>query len=130
MRGKFRPNACETVVITTARAPKTAIPPRETLSNRPSCLSCMECLRTSDFNKNLVTTKKMVNLSAEPPSTPAARKTLASIDHLSFRYPDSPNPAVRDVSLEVGEGEVVLLAGPSGCGKSTLLRCINGLIPH
>ncbi len=56
--------------------------------------------------------------------------TLASIDHLSFRYPDSPNPAVRDVSLEVREGEVVLLAGPSGCGKSTLLRCINGLIPH
>ncbi len=61
---------------------------------------------------------------------PLPGATLASIDHLSFRYPDSPNPAVRDVSLEVGEGEVVLLAGPSGCGKSTLLRCINGLIPH
>jgi len=58
------------------------------------------------------------------------RKTVASIDHLSFRYPDSPGPALRDINLEVGEGEVVLLAGPSGCGKSTLLRCINGLIPH
>jgi energy-coupling factor transporter ATP-binding protein EcfA2 len=63
-------------------------------------------------------------------SMPRLGKTLATIDHLTFRYPDSPNPAVRDVSLEVGDGEVVLLAGPSGCGKSTLLRCVNGLIPH
>jgi energy-coupling factor transporter ATP-binding protein EcfA2 len=72
----------------------------------------------------------MVNLSVTRPSAPGSRSILASIDHLTFRYPDSPTPAVRDVSLEVGEGEVVLLAGPSGCGKSTLLRCVNGLIPH
>lgn len=32
-----------------------------------------------------------------------------------------------DFSLEVQEGEVVVIVGPSGCGKSTLLRCINGL---
>ncbi len=58
------------------------------------------------------------------------RRLIASVEGLSFRYPDSPRPAVRDVNLEIGEGEVVLLAGPSGCGKSTLLRCLNGLIPH
>jgi energy-coupling factor transport system ATP-binding protein len=57
-------------------------------------------------------------------------RTIASIEHLSFRYPDASRPAVRDVSMDIGEGEIVLLAGPSGCGKSTLLRCINGLIPH
>ena len=32
--------------------------------------------------------------------------------------------AVRDVSFEVGEGEVVTLLGPSGCGKTTILRCV------
>ena len=34
---------------------------------------------------------------------------------------------LRGVSLEIQEGQVVVIVGPSGCGKSTLLRCINGL---
>jgi NitT/TauT family transport system ATP-binding protein len=34
----------------------------------------------------------------------------------------------RNVSLEVGEREVLAIIGPSGCGKTTLLRCMNGLI--
>ncbi|NIZ91322.1 ABC transporter ATP-binding protein [Kineococcus rubinsiae] len=36
-------------------------------------------------------------------------------------------PAVNDVSIDIADGELLILVGPSGCGKSTLLRMIVGL---
>ena len=37
------------------------------------------------------------------------------------------NVNIKNLSLSVEKGEVIVILGPSGCGKSTLLRCINGL---
>lgn len=37
-------------------------------------------------------------------------------------------PVLRNLNLEVGQGEFIVLLGPSGCGKSTLLNCIAGLL--
>ena len=55
---------------------------------------------------------------------------LLEVEALTFRYRRASEPAIRDLSLTVNSGEVLLVAGPSGCGKSTLIRAINGLIPH
>ena len=50
---------------------------------------------------------------------------VLSISHLTKRFEDQI--ILEDLSLEVREGEVVVIVGSSGCGKSTLLRCINAL---
>jgi multiple sugar transport system ATP-binding protein len=49
-----------------------------------------------------------------------------SLDHVTKVYSGSVT-AVDDISLEIADGEFMVLVGPSGCGKSTLLRTIAGL---
>lgn len=55
---------------------------------------------------------------------------MIEIENLSFTYADNLTPALSNISLKIGESEIVLITGPSGSGKSTLCRCFNGLIPH
>lgn len=52
------------------------------------------------------------------------------IEHLNFRYSSRTELALKDISLSVDAGQVLLIAGASGCGKTTLARSINGLIPR
>ncbi len=54
---------------------------------------------------------------------------MASItyDHAERLYAGADKPAVSDLSLEIEDGEFLVLVGPSGCGKSTSLRMLAGL---
>ncbi len=52
-------------------------------------------------------------------------KILLEVKHLQKSYGEQG--VLKDVSLSVRQGEVIVLVGPSGCGKSTFLRCLNGL---
>jgi multiple sugar transport system ATP-binding protein len=49
-----------------------------------------------------------------------------TLDHITKRFPDGAL-AVNDISLDIADGEFVILVGPSGCGKSTTLNMIAGL---
>jgi len=53
---------------------------------------------------------------------------MIKIQNLSVGYGEVS--VLKDISLEIAQGEFVLVTGPSGCGKSTLARAICGLIPH
>lgn len=49
------------------------------------------------------------------------------IKNLSFSYPGTNKLVLKDINMDVGEGEFVSILGQSGCGKSTLLRLLAGL---
>lgn len=55
---------------------------------------------------------------------------MIEFDRVTVTYADAERPALRDVTLRIGEGELCLVIGRTGAGKSTLLGAINGLVPH
>ena len=56
---------------------------------------------------------------------------LASIQNLTFTYPEQQQAVLRDISISLRPGDFAVLAGPSGCGKSTLLRQLKTVLaPH
>jgi multiple sugar transport system ATP-binding protein len=50
-----------------------------------------------------------------------------TFDEATRVYPGAETPAVDKLSIDVGDGEFLVLVGPSGCGKSTSLRMLAGL---
>ncbi len=52
---------------------------------------------------------------------------MIRFEHVTKEFPNASVPAVRDINLQVDEGDLVVLLGPSGCGKTTTLKMVNRL---
>ena len=67
--------------------------------------------------------------SARLPGDRGAAKSKIAVSLRDFwkTYPGGTSPAVKDLSLDVLDGEILTLLGPSGCGKTTTLRMVAGL---
>ena len=61
-------------------------------------------------------------------SAPEAAKIKIRLENLSKRFPGQSEDAVDNLTLEIPEGEIVILVGPSGCGKTTTMKLINRII--
>ena len=59
-----------------------------------------------------------------------SKEPIAVLNQVSYMYPRSPEPVLRDISLEVYRGEFLGLIGPTGAGKSTLCLTFNGIVPQ
>lgn len=55
---------------------------------------------------------------------------MIKLQNLNLKYRKLNNPTLKDMNLEINNGEKILIVGPSGSGKSTLGKLLNGLIPN
>ena len=53
---------------------------------------------------------------------------MIRLENLSKTFPGTDEPAVKDLSMDIYQGEIVVLVGPSGCGKTTTMKMINRII--
>jgi energy-coupling factor transporter ATP-binding protein EcfA2 len=53
-----------------------------------------------------------------------------SVRNVTYTYPEQDAPALKDVNLEVGRGEYLIVMGRNGAGKTTLCVLLNGVIPN
>ncbi|HEY9615534.1 MAG TPA: energy-coupling factor transporter ATPase [Microcoleaceae cyanobacterium] len=56
--------------------------------------------------------------------------TIASLEQVSYLYPGSPAPVLKDISLTIRQGEFLGIIGPTGAGKTTLCLALNGIVPQ
>ena len=76
----------------------------------------------------LDTLRRAGALTRTPPDEPLDFEHQISFEDLSFRYDNTPAPAITNVNLEILKGESIGICGPTGGGKTTLVDLLIGLL--
>lgn len=89
------------------------------------------CRHFGNIAQNLGTIQNYLNFLEIPERkgeiTDIESECDITLDNVSFSYPKSENPAIKNVSLTIRNGETVAIVGENGSGKSTLVRLITGI---
>ena len=81
----------------------------------------------SSYRDSIERLNELPRAKEDVESTPAPVEPLSiAVDHLTFTYPGTSRPVLRDLSLHVSHGERIAVLGRSGSGKSTLASLIRG----
>jgi ATP-binding cassette subfamily B protein len=72
---------------------------------------------------------QLMQTKPEPAMGQLAHRVRGQIEfeEVTFHYPGSPSPAVKDVSFEIHPGHIIGIVGRSGSGKTTITRLLQGL---
>jgi ATP-binding cassette, subfamily B, bacterial len=99
-------------------------------SGEEAATAAQRVLEIFDTNPEIRSPERILAPAPAPHVSPGPSTRHAGylrFEHVSFRYPGSADPVLRDVDLRLARGETVVLTGATGCGKTTLLQLVPRL---
>lgn len=82
----------------------------------------------SDPRMREITSSSLSDLYRISATSASKFETEVSLEHIGYRYPNSPEDVICDLSLSIKKGESIAFIGKSGAGKTTLVDIILGLL--